>query len=310
MSDPTPDIPSAEPPPVESFTPTFPFVNVPGHDTILRSSDGVDFHVHRIILGLVSPVFETMFQLPQPESSPTIPVIDVEEKAAVLDRMLRLFYPATRPTFATLDELRETINVVVSKYDMQAVVPTIEQELQKFVGTHPVSVYALAVTYQWKDVARAAAKESLRHAIRTPPAETTPGLDDLSAAAYQRLLRYHYLCGLKGKSTVDGLWWVPTGLVWSTCTTCAGHELNWYLADGQPYPVRKWFTDFLAQMGDILLVTPAANILESKSMYDALKKASQCATCRTLVFEQLKDFVVNHWMPKLATLIDAVELQF
>ncbi|EIW58580.1 uncharacterized protein TRAVEDRAFT_20544 [Trametes versicolor FP-101664 SS1] len=38
-------------------------------DIILRTSDQVDFRVHRAILAIVSPVFATMFRLPQPSVS-------------------------------------------------------------------------------------------------------------------------------------------------------------------------------------------------------------------------------------------------
>ncbi|KAJ7739358.1 hypothetical protein B0H16DRAFT_1729451 [Mycena metata] len=75
------------------FLAQYPFANAPGADTILRSADGVDFYVHRAILSLVSPVFEMMFQLPQPDDAPAVPVIDVQELSAVLDRVLRFFYP-------------------------------------------------------------------------------------------------------------------------------------------------------------------------------------------------------------------------
>ena len=35
-------------------------------DVILRSSDKIDFRVFKLFLSLASPVFETMFSLPQP----------------------------------------------------------------------------------------------------------------------------------------------------------------------------------------------------------------------------------------------------
>jgi len=38
--------------------------NAPDADTVLRSSDGEEFRVHRIILSLASPVFQGMFTLP------------------------------------------------------------------------------------------------------------------------------------------------------------------------------------------------------------------------------------------------------
>ncbi|KAJ7750603.1 hypothetical protein B0H16DRAFT_1318583 [Mycena metata] len=44
-------------------------------DAILRSSDDLDFPVHRAVLSLASPFFRDMFSIPQPESEPKIPVI-------------------------------------------------------------------------------------------------------------------------------------------------------------------------------------------------------------------------------------------
>ncbi|KAJ6491647.1 hypothetical protein C8R47DRAFT_955073, partial [Mycena vitilis] len=74
------------------FVPAFPFVNAPGADAILQSSDGADFYVHRHILALVSPIFRDMFTLPQPESTAAIPSIPLQEDSVVLDRALRFFY--------------------------------------------------------------------------------------------------------------------------------------------------------------------------------------------------------------------------
>ncbi|KAH9066765.1 hypothetical protein EDB87DRAFT_1588082 [Lactarius vividus] len=41
----------------------------PDSDTILRSSDQVDFYVYRIILSKSSPFFKSMLSLPQPDTS-------------------------------------------------------------------------------------------------------------------------------------------------------------------------------------------------------------------------------------------------
>lgn len=54
-------------------------------DVILRSSDGTDFHLHRVILSLVSPVLGAMFSLPQPDPAPKVPVVQVAEGAAMLN---------------------------------------------------------------------------------------------------------------------------------------------------------------------------------------------------------------------------------
>ena len=44
--------------------------NAPDADTILRSSDGKEFRVHRVILSLASTVFQGMFCLPQSTDPP------------------------------------------------------------------------------------------------------------------------------------------------------------------------------------------------------------------------------------------------
>ncbi|KAJ6530566.1 hypothetical protein B0H19DRAFT_1273575 [Mycena capillaripes] len=82
--------------------------------------------VHRAILAFVSPVFRDMFALPQPATEPEIPVISVQENSSVLDRALRFFYPGEQPAIGTLDELREVIEVLISKYDVQCVISAVK----------------------------------------------------------------------------------------------------------------------------------------------------------------------------------------
>ncbi|KAJ6562630.1 hypothetical protein B0H19DRAFT_101052 [Mycena capillaripes] len=162
MLSPVPDSIDPKPSP---FVVTHPFAKGAGADAILRSSDGMDFYVHRAILSLVSPVFETMFSLPQAESSPAVPTIDLQEGSATLDRALRFFYPAAQPNVDTLEELQEVIEFLM-KYDMQSVVPMVKKHLEKYHSSRPLAVYAIALRHRWKDVAVAAAKESLKHNLR------------------------------------------------------------------------------------------------------------------------------------------------
>ncbi|KAJ7627871.1 hypothetical protein B0H17DRAFT_901672, partial [Mycena rosella] len=70
------------------FSPRSPFDD-PNADAILRSSDDIDFHVHRIVLSLASPFFRQMLSLPQAETEPSVAILPVSESALVLDRALR-----------------------------------------------------------------------------------------------------------------------------------------------------------------------------------------------------------------------------
>ncbi|KAJ7089128.1 hypothetical protein C8R44DRAFT_540232, partial [Mycena epipterygia] len=184
----------------------YPFANAAGADAILRSSDGVDFYVHRTILSLVSPVFETMFQLPQPESSPAVPAIDMQESSATLDLVLRFFYPGAHPYVETLEELQELIDVLM-KYDMQCVVPVMKHHLEKYHSSRPLAVCAIAVRHRWEDVAVAAARESLKHTIRVFLTDAPTELEGVTAVAYHNLLQYHSRCGEAARSTTASLKW-------------------------------------------------------------------------------------------------------
>ncbi|KAJ7501149.1 hypothetical protein B0H11DRAFT_755389 [Mycena galericulata] len=97
----------------------FPPFDEVGTDIILRSSDGVDFHVYRVVLSLASPFFKQMFSLPQPESATPVPVIPVAEASGILDLVLRLWYPGANPaTFTGLEQLAQVIEITVAKYDV------------------------------------------------------------------------------------------------------------------------------------------------------------------------------------------------
>ncbi|EKM51012.1 uncharacterized protein PHACADRAFT_262958, partial [Phanerochaete carnosa HHB-10118-sp] len=81
-----------------------PFVFDIAHaDVILRSSDSKDFPMYKVDLARSSPVFETMFSLPQPDLSDSqselesgLPIIELSETADVLQVLLRFYLP--RPT--------------------------------------------------------------------------------------------------------------------------------------------------------------------------------------------------------------------
>ena len=77
-------------------------------DVILRSSNGVNFFAHKIILSLASPIFSDMFSIPQPSTGgqeATRPIVDVTEDDLVLDSLLRYIYPVYNPSFTDFNVL-------------------------------------------------------------------------------------------------------------------------------------------------------------------------------------------------------------
>ncbi|KAJ7925032.1 hypothetical protein B0H13DRAFT_2574349, partial [Mycena leptocephala] len=278
---------------------THPFADANSSDVILRSCDGADFYVHRAILALVSPVFQTMFALPQPESTAPVPTIDVQESSATLDRALRFFYPGTHPLVATLDELHETIEILVSKYDMQCIVPTAKQYLEKFLVSDPLGVYGVAFLQRWDDIGRVAAKEA--------PLD----LKYLTSTAYYNLLHYHFHCGVAAKGTTEGPLWVQNAgnYCWYTCGSCAGQTAVSAL-DGMPRAVRSWFMQFFTQMGQLMAVSPTIDLRNHSSFFVPIRVAVQCnGACRAQALDSLSSFVTV-WEAKIEEEIAKVEWKF
>jgi hypothetical protein len=63
---------------------------------IIRSSDLVDFPVHKSVLAMVSPFFQHLLSLPQPfgsESLDGLPVFQISEGSELLNSLISLLYP-------------------------------------------------------------------------------------------------------------------------------------------------------------------------------------------------------------------------
>jgi hypothetical protein len=80
---------------IRSTTPQTETFDVSDTNLILRSSDLVDFRVHKPVLAMASPVFKDIFSLPQPSDSETIdafPVIQLSEDSELLNCLVSMFY--------------------------------------------------------------------------------------------------------------------------------------------------------------------------------------------------------------------------
>jgi hypothetical protein len=164
------------------LTPSSPFDDLTA-DTVLRSSDGCDFHVHRLVLSRASPFFSDMFSLPQPDTEAEVPVISVTETGRQLDKFLRVWYPGAKMVaFDGLQELDKIIELALSKYDMHYLEPVLQNHVQNYMERHCVAVFAIASRYGWGNMAKAAAKQSLQLNLRTL-------VNDISSAAQAHLGR-------------------------------------------------------------------------------------------------------------------------
>ncbi|KAI1783540.1 hypothetical protein LXA43DRAFT_1132026 [Ganoderma leucocontextum] len=150
-------------------------------DVTLRTSDSVQFHVHTQILSQASPVFATMFELPQPLTtpdrqqsdddavSPVRPVVYVAEDSKALEPLLRLCYPVRKAELHHLDEIQPALEAAI-KYDMEWPTEVLIPRLLECAAQGPLQVWAFGCRHGLEQVARRGAE-----ALRAPPeAATTP----------------------------------------------------------------------------------------------------------------------------------------
>jgi hypothetical protein len=261
----------------------------PTGDVTLRSSDGVDFHVFKFILSLVSPVFKDMFTLPQGSQSgiPSVPVISVEENSITLNSLLLLCYPASTPTFNNLEEGKAVLEAA-KKYDMGAALShAADLVIAQFAPTNSLELYALSCRFGWQHHAQTAAAWTLEIKDLGRPSSMFTGLRDITGFDYHRLLVYHYECGVAAQAVVGSLSWLEpsvsnnTTLMWSCPTeTKAGRQLS--IANLGYRVITPWFDEYLVSSGKELLARPCESTIWKSVYYNpAITKATSCAYCQS-----------------------------
>ncbi|CAE6465421.1 unnamed protein product [Rhizoctonia solani] len=105
-----------------------------GGDLTLRSTDGIEFNVHSVLLSLASPVFSEILQIGNQNQ-----VIQFSENAQVLALMLKFVYPTSTPPVSTIDLLNDGIRVA-NKYQIESMKTRLREQL--VLVDSPVSVYS------------------------------------------------------------------------------------------------------------------------------------------------------------------------
>jgi hypothetical protein len=138
-----------------SERPDLPFVplclNVPDADIILRSSDQVNFRIHKSVLAMSSPFFADLLSLPQPPDGELVdglPVVQLSEDAGLLGILVSLLYPISHVPPSSYEGVFALL-AACQKYDMVSIQSYIRSEVK--LGTFPApfeaesfSAYAIA----------------------------------------------------------------------------------------------------------------------------------------------------------------------
>ncbi|KAF9004202.1 hypothetical protein BDQ17DRAFT_1304953 [Cyathus striatus] len=167
-----------------------PFNDIDSSDTVFRTSDGIDFYVHRVVLFLASPFFRDMFSLPQPSSCDSKkPIIDVTESIKVLNPLLRLCYPVDDPEFpdnnsVTLALIGNTLEAAL-KYQLTEAIKILKGHLRALSKDHPLHAFAIACRLQLEEEAPLAARR-----WRESHPDYIHEMSNISAGVYYRFIQF------------------------------------------------------------------------------------------------------------------------
>ncbi|TBU34027.1 hypothetical protein BD309DRAFT_956266 [Dichomitus squalens] len=280
---------------------SFPFDNLDA-DAVLRSSDNVLFHVFRGILTTVSPVFSSMFSLPQPSFSHDgggAPTIVVTETSDTLDSFLRLSYPLpSPPKFASFDDAKRVLQVMHKfqvAWHSSLLVPALLPHIEK----NPLRVYAYALHLGFGELALLAARQTL---LLEDLTEWCEELRDISGEEFQRLLVYRKraVTAVTAVTADMTAFWCPLNKcmkrwTWLVCYTCTKHHSNCHNRSACACPtVAEWFATFWTQLSTVLRATPTAAALKLAPVVTASRTmgaAVNCVTCRAAIMEEFPRFL-------------------
>ena len=160
-------------------------------DVVIRAAGALDFHVHKLILSLASPIFKDVFAIPQPPTdTPGIsPHVDVQDPPETWETLLRVIYRMPNQTTDKLDDL-ESLLLVAEKYQMQSVIDAHKKvlEYREFVQEDPLRLYAIACRWGFGDQAKFVARNAeLLTVTKRPNAGDLAGL---TVSCYHSLVSF------------------------------------------------------------------------------------------------------------------------
>ncbi|KAG2137599.1 uncharacterized protein EDB93DRAFT_1253606 [Suillus bovinus] len=276
----------------------------PKADIILRSSDRVNFRVFKLFLALASPLFETMFELPQPavetndNTKDGLPVISMQENRKTLDTFLRFCYPSTLaedPSLESLTDIKAILGVA-RKYSLDLIEKRVCQALAnpKVLEAEPLRCFAIARNARLKHETITAARYTLRQPLI--PA-WFPEIEMITSSDLLTLLTYHKKCSIAVASLSLNLDWVKNhygnlnGGDWSgpDCKCARKSQLTGTIfGPHTPLPSK---TTYMKEIFDLLKDTPSGAIVKLEAGKTIQKVRSEgCDTCSARVKTCMDEF--------------------
>ena len=309
---------------------TFKVADSPFDDTdaeiVLRSSDNVDFYVHKWPLSRASSVFKDMFSIPSPnnpsnadELKDGIPIVHMTENSAVLDTILRLSYPTDKPSISSELSFVRALSEAMDKYAMIKTFPqTLESIMLEAAAVRPFAVYAIACHYQMFEVANRIARITLRLPLDLSAEYVSKeDLDSMTTSQYHQLLRYHQQSSRAAIKPICSLEWLTplqipgvflTPRKKCCCSSVYKATRNFTTLSGRIVlgaDVPSWIVQYMERCEAALVSTPHSDIILTDSFISpSVRAAAQCPVCQ--MFEERIREYANRVKAEVDLAIDGV----
>ncbi|KAI9440638.1 hypothetical protein H4582DRAFT_1938313 [Lactarius indigo] len=259
-------------------------------DTLLRSSDQVDFY--RVMLSKTSPFFKSMFSLPQPDTSISekqIPTITLTEDSKTIAVLLASIYPTVPTKSIPLDVMIGAL-VAARKYDMDVVSRCLVQNFaeSEVVRDSPIEAFCAACSHELGEAARVAARASLKHRLNL---DIIGGkLPYLNGPGLYQLWKFHRACSATAAKAVSGThltWIAHTNRTWwgfvrdqcSQSLRCPKHQYQVGLLRC-PWEAPTPWHNYIARARNVLLEHPCREAVADYSVLEPSYQERPCYSCR------------------------------
>ena len=300
-------------------------------DVVIVASDDVQIRVLKSLLSQVSPIFNDMFSVPQPDSSldsdaPTDPISFSEPSKTI---RLIISLAESPPTSLLIDSLSDIANLLqaADKYDIETIRERAIYSLgqPKFLENEPLRVYAIASRYGAHDTATLAARRTLRYPLLH--AEYFSELEVVDGGTIYRVLRYHKECTAAALVVATDHSWIGDTYVFFDCPevnsgeddddednkgfgtrTIVRTQPNRKHKNGYDkiISVHRWWSKFMDATRVALSESIHSEAIRDKGrVMEALLSASQCSRCRKRVNSDFSNFL-DAFVTEVETRVDKV----
>jgi hypothetical protein len=259
-------------------------------DVILRSSDNIDFRTFKLLLSLASPVFEGMFDMPQPALGNPInkmkdgaPVVQMAENSRTLEAVLQFCHPNCTATPISLD-ITSDVLAAAEKYEMGAVLEWARANLLQLgsMDEQSVQAFAIACKHKLEDEERILAKQTLRISESDLP---EPG------RISGRLYKYRQDCQIEAQKLTTRFQWIELdrNMVRNGCDSCiAAADGRIDFKFGDTWRPREWWIEYMRMAGRELEKRPVADtVLQPELLEWVGYRVNECCCRRALADIQI-----------------------